>query len=178
MAVYEVGKPYNPGMMSWPEAAQYNYRQGGHELVLFYLPPIDDDEVMAVTKQEARFGVDVEGDVIFFLYRFTGDEDWSDCPYSIHLVPPDQRTVPPILGNDELVLLSVILVDAESGIVRGLRAVTLSRTVSRALVTAIRAQAAKPWDVKQYDFQLTQAHQRISVREMARRGVTCKAGEK
>jgi hypothetical protein len=32
---YEVGKPYDPRRRSWPEGADYNFREGAHELRIF-----------------------------------------------------------------------------------------------------------------------------------------------
>lgn len=95
---YQVGRPYHPGRRSWPEQAQYNYRAGGHELVLFLTRP-SSREVRAVTRVSAEFALHVasDGDPIVLLYRFSNQDSsglpWSDAPYSWHLVPQEERTL-------------------------------------------------------------------------------------
>lgn len=107
---------------------------------------------MAALRAGATFESD---DPIFFLYRF-GGQPWSDAPYSWHLVPAAERVLPPDpLGPDDRPLLTVILVDAASGLVRALRALSLPPPVAAPLHAAIRAQATAPFDPTTYDLRLT-----------------------
>jgi hypothetical protein len=39
MELLEVGKPYIAGHTQWPEAVEYNFRGGEHELRLFWRDP-------------------------------------------------------------------------------------------------------------------------------------------
>jgi hypothetical protein len=56
-------------------------------------------------------------------------------------VPEPERTLPEATQGDDRAVLQVVLVDAEKGIVRGVRSLTLSPEFTRALQGAIRAQA-------------------------------------
>jgi hypothetical protein len=106
---------------------------------------------------------------------------WSDAPYSFHRladsgVPEAERALPPdpkafldrlaaagkdawkagrLPGEeftcDSRALLQILLIDAATGIIRCLRAVTLSPEFTRALFGAIRDQAARPWDRAAYE---------------------------
>lgn len=162
-----VGQLYIPGRTSYPEAVQYNYRSGGHELLMWLANP-RESEVEAVRAGPCQFALLTWRDVIFFLYRFEhlrGGIPWSDAPFSIHLVPPDQRTLPAPLSeiahdpDEARALLQIILVDAGTGIVRALRAVTLSPAFTAALHAAIRAQAERPWPGDAaYDAQIQAAY--------------------
>jgi hypothetical protein len=69
--------------------------------------------VQAVRKGECEFAVTVDGPVIFFLYRFGHAITWSDAPYSWHLVPEPQRSLPEVESEESGALLHVVLVDAE-----------------------------------------------------------------
>ena len=109
----EVGRPYSLTRSRWPEGVDYNYRAEQHELRLFFDSP-RPSEIKDITKNPARFALAVSGDVIFFCYKF-GALPWSDATYSIHLVPADQQTLPPVTGPDERALLTVILIDALTG---------------------------------------------------------------
>lgn len=177
MYAYEVGKPYNPNVRVWPEKSEYNYRAGSHELILFF-NGITAQEVQAVTTQPLKLGAIYTAPVLTFLYRFTGEPSWSDCPYSWHLVRetlPDQATIPPDVEELERALLSIILVEATTGIVKGIRVVSISIALTRMLHTAIRDQAAQAWDARAYDRALAQI-QTQSADQLARRAERCDIG--
>lgn len=160
MHVYEVGKPYIAGKANWPEGGEYNCRQGQHELRLFLRDPTAR-EVDSASRGEAEFALVVFGAVIFFLYRFGAGLPWSDAPYSIHLVPAGQRELPPEpVSAETRALLTVILVDAVTGILRAIRAVSLSPAFTRELAGTIRRQAEQTWDPAYYDAQLPAAYQK------------------
>jgi len=165
MPVLEVGKPYIPGRTSIDPRAEYNFRAGQHELLLCF-SLLSEDEITAVRTGEAEFALFIYGLVIFFLYRFHPTINWSDAPYSWHLVPADQRQLPETPATAETrALLSVVLVDAGQNIVRALRVVTLSPLFTRALHRAITEQAEGRWDREDFDRQLCRAYQRSPTTE-------------
>lgn len=151
METLQVGQPYIPGRTHWPEQGEYNYYSGQHELRLFWESP-SADEVRAVRKGAAHFALFVEGPVIVMLYQFAGACDWSDAPYSIHLVPQEHRTAPPVsAGPETRALMQVLLVDAATGVLRAIRAITLSPPFTAALHRAIDEQHRAAWDSGAYD---------------------------
>jgi hypothetical protein len=156
MHSYQIGEPYHPDRTRWPEASQFSYRQGGYELVLFMSQPTAT-EITSVGRagSAAEFALVSRDDLVVLVYRF-GSLPWSDAPYSWHLVPEDQRALPAPVGVAEPHdLLQVILVDASTGIVRGLRVLAWPTSFSAAMRLAIRAQASRPWPGSaEYDRQL------------------------
>ena len=144
MHLYRVGEPYIVGRSAWPEAVEYNYRSGEHELRMFLRAPTPR-EIEAVRTGDCAFALAAEGPVIFLLYRFGDSISWSDAPSCWHLVPETERALPESEGPETRALLHVILVDADSGIIRALRVVSFSPTFTRALHVAIRQQATSPW---------------------------------
>ncbi|MDH3600903.1 MAG: hypothetical protein OEU26_14860, partial [Candidatus Tectomicrobia bacterium] len=57
--------------------------------------------------------------IIFFLLRFEGVSSWADAPYSFHLVPVEERSLPPDhLSPQTRAVVTVLLVEARSGIVQ------------------------------------------------------------
>lgn len=160
MTAYRVGALYHPSRRSWPEVAQYSYRGGGHELVLFLRQPTSR-EVRAARQCLASFAFYADQDLLVLLYAFGDGLPWSDAPFSWHLVPEAERILPPETGGEERALLSVVLVNAATGIIRALRAVTLSPTFTRLLHDTIREQAARPWPGDAaYDAELAALYQR------------------
>jgi hypothetical protein len=146
-----IGQIYHPGKNHWPEAVDYNFREGKHELRLFLHSP-SPDEVTAIQRLPAAFSFAVVKEAIFFAFKF-GWMSWGDCGFSIHKVPENQRVLPPvspILTENETAVLHTILVDAENGIVRAIRLCTFSRLFTLKLHQAITLQASQPfpddWD--------------------------------
>lgn len=143
--VYAVGQIYHPGRTAWPEIAQFNYRAGSFELILFYRGPTKR-EVAAIDRGQADFASYHDGDLLLLLYRFGDAIPWSDAPYSWHLVPDDQRTAPEPVGSAEPhQLLSIVLVDAANGLIRAMRSVTWSPAFTVAMRAAVLAQIDRPW---------------------------------
>lgn len=145
----EVGKVF--GSPPWPEGSEYNWHGragepgGAHDLMLRFTRP-SSSEVGAVRTGEAEFALVELPPAVFLLYRFGIGVPWSDCPYSYHLLPAGSRVPPPAEGSEEQrALLTVLLLDAPTGVVKVIRAVTLSPEFTLKLHDAIRRQIAALW---------------------------------
>jgi hypothetical protein len=136
---YAVGAPYHrvvsvsPGRKIWPQRAQFNYRGGEPELVLFVDQPTLI-EMQAVKTGWADFALSDADGLAVLCYRFRHDQGrvpWSDAPYYFGLVSKAEQMLPPDPGQltpETRALLHVILVNATGGQIQALRAVTLSPT--------------------------------------------------
>jgi hypothetical protein len=151
-----VGKPYPPGRRIWPQGNQFAYRGGRLELVLFFDQPTPA-EIQAVKTGRPDFGLyDADG-LVVLLYRFFHDQGgvpWSDATYHFRLVPQAERIDPPdpaTLTPETRVLLAVVLVNATGGQIQALRMVSLSPEFTARLFTAIREQASRPFNSREYD---------------------------
>lgn len=177
MPIYEVGKPYNPNVTRWEELPEYNFRSGQHELLLFFRAPTGA-EIESVKTGAARFAFTVEHDVIFLLYEFKPGVNWGDAAFQIHLVKPDERKLPEPEATETRALLSVMLIDADTGILRAMRAITFSPEFTRALHEAIRQQAAAPFDPDTHRARVQRIYARLDTNDLRRRAVaTCKGGK-
>ncbi|XXX79215.1 hypothetical protein WMF30_10615 [Sorangium sp. So ce134] len=159
--ILSVGQLYHPGRTRWPEAVQYQLRGGTHELVMFW-PGLAVRDIAAVRRGPCEFALLVQQPVIWLLYRFDGACDWSDAPFSVHLVPEAERgpaMAVDTLGATTRALLHVVLVDAGSGVVRALRQVSLSPEFTAALHAGINEQLAAPWDERAYDAALQRGYE-------------------
>jgi hypothetical protein len=168
MTTYSVGQPYNPARTEWPEAAQYNYRSGGHELLLFWRSPGGRD-VKAVKTSPIELGLLPGKNAIFLLYRVSGACGWSDAPFSVHLVPELERVAPPAPAPAERALLHVLLIDAATGIVKAIRVTSMSPEFTAALHETISAQLSTEWSLAEHDREIAAAYRRWpSCDDMAR----------
>lgn len=164
MGEFRVGQLFHPSRTSWPETVQYNYRGGGHELVLF-LPSPSPAEIKVVRKATCKAHLIVDGPVLLLGYEI-GDRIDGTAPYSWHRVAEHERTIPPHGTGEQRALLLIFLVDATSGIVdatsgilRAMRQVTMPPALTSALHTAIADQAARAWDADAYDRRLERLYQ-------------------
>ena len=147
--ILSVGELYHPGMTSWPEAVEYNYFRLNHELRFFLKKP-SRYVTEVIRKMPVQLGLFVEDDIILLVYKFTDFKKQlipvhGYSPFSIHLVPDNMRTIPEIpVDMDQEDLLRIHLVDAETGILKAARSLTLSPEFTSALCTAIIGQSSKP----------------------------------
>jgi hypothetical protein len=147
--VLSVGELYYPGMTSWPEAVEYNYFSNNHELRFFLKNP-SRYVTEVIRKMPVQLGLFIQDDIILFVYKITDYKKQlipvhGYSPFSIHLVPDNLRTLPQIqadMGQEEL--LRIHLIDADTGILKAARHMTLSHEFSAALCSAIIEQNNKP----------------------------------
>ncbi len=140
---------YLPGVTSWPEAVEYNYFSGNHELRFLLNNPIKYITEV-IRKMPVQLGLFTQDDIILLVYKFTDYKKQmipvhGYSPFSIHLVPDNMRTVPQLpsdTAHEEQ--LRIHLVDASTGILRAARTVSFSNDFSVALCSAIIDQGGRP----------------------------------
>jgi hypothetical protein len=159
MQRYEVGKIYHPGKTRWDEGTDFNYRSNVLELRMFF-SRLTHSDIRVIRNGSCTFAFTMIGDILFFLFDFGKACPWSDNNYSIHLVPENERTIPPDLAPGERALITIILVSAEDGIIRALRQISLGHDFSKALYEAIRQQSQRPFSPAQHDSALADAYRR------------------
>ena len=179
-----VGQPYMPGRVRYLEAQELRVGKNGVEFIMF-LGGLTSKEKYALKKGSADFGLHVTGDGdIFFLYRFdTYTIPWSDSPYTVQLVKPEYRSMPPALENDaQRYSLMLTVVNADTGIVEALRMLTLSPEFSRALYDAVLFQHseayASRWSENGYNARMQAVYARYPRSEdMVKESVICTGGK-
>lgn len=170
--LYQVGQLYHPGRTSWAEAVTYNFRDGEHEL-LFFLADPTRRELDSIRGGPAEFAVTEVEDLLFLLFQFSPGIPWSDAPYEYWVNPPENRTVP--IAPEEMseqtrALLNVFLVDARTGILLAIRAISLPLDVTRALHGVIRRQVQRG-ALPDYDARLARVMGRHTTDDLLRLAV-------
>lgn len=152
-----VGAIYDPRRTTWPEGAAWTYHDGW-ELLLRFAGP-STLEVAGVANGPASLAIMLAGPVAIGLYRFgEGRSDaerapllaaikgilpnashdpmdaipWSDVPLEPHLwtrVPPTEEQAP----------IRIVLIDADTGIVRAMRVALLAPGFTAAMRVAAAA---------------------------------------
>jgi hypothetical protein len=145
----EVGKLYDPRRTVWEERADLNFRSVAHELRLF-LGGATRAEVEAVQSGPVLFRFFAEPEGLFLITRF-GTRMSFDCSYHWRQMAEatGDRTMLPLSAEASpalRALVTIILVEATSGIVLAIRTVRFSPEFTRAIHRAIRDQAGAPYD--------------------------------
>jgi hypothetical protein len=139
MFEYRVGTLYNQNKTHWNQCIEYSYHANIHELRMF-LTGLSKQEIETIRSGPCYFVLVEEEDVLFLCsefglspytiqrryhrHRTRKPSRWSESPYSIHMVPKDERTEPPKLAPGEQALLHIVLVSTEDGIIRTLRIIS------------------------------------------------------
>ena len=156
--LYEVGKLYNENRTFWEPATQYNFRSGTHELLLF-MNDLTSNEINAVRHKPVEFALFVNEPVIFMCYNFIPFIPWGDAPFSINMVPEDERTIPEIPQPFlERHIIQITLIESTTGIIKALRAVSLSPEFTAELHMAIRRQAESNYTQEEFDETLARTY--------------------
>ncbi len=170
----EVGQPFMGPRRPLPEGVQLSLSGDTPELHLI-LSGLTPPELEAITRGQAEFGLYEQEGLLFFLYRFLGAIPWSDTPYSLAREEAVRSVQLQPLGQATRAVLTVILVSSEDAVVRGLRQVTLSPEVTRALWGAVEAQRNAPEAANDED-EREGIYDVLDSDGMAQAGITCVAG--
>ena len=113
-----LGQPYWEGVASWPDG-RFEYRYfGGHHMLQLCLGKLSERDIAAFVRGQVHVGFYLRQAVLFILFKIENLMDWSDQAFTLHLVAPEDRELlPHIPGTHQG--LSLVLVEAESGLVKG-----------------------------------------------------------
>ena len=143
-----LGQPYEgiPGPRE--EGVRYNFRYGYHTLSAFFNRPTPEEQRLY---QEApvKIGFWKDGPVMWAVFHIEG-LGWHDAPYTPHLVEPEGRIVPELKTSDSRYPVTMLLGDAEDGVIVSLRVATLSPETSRLTAEITKELIAEPYDPEEY----------------------------
>lgn len=162
MEIIEVGKPYTR-IVGKPEAC-YADNTGVFEIIVNYKHPTNEEinAYKANKKFEIRFFS--TDNVLFFLFRAEG-EPWQDAPFNPHLSPNKEYEE---IKDGEGYLLTLIVSDAPSGVVKSIRSIGLGNKFSNALRKQIVCLMDNPFDADLYRSDIERIYGKYSTEELLR----------
>lgn len=102
-------------------------------------------EIEAFQNGDCSFGLFAEKDLIFILFKINGFMEWSDLAFTIHLAGDETITAEP-----GYLPITLVLVESQTQIIKGLRIVSVSPTFRSQLVKVINDQAKSPFHTIHY----------------------------
>jgi hypothetical protein len=143
--VLALDRPFMEGVATWPDG-RFEYRYfGGHHMLQLCLGKLSERDITAFLQGQVHVGFYLRQAVLFVLFKIEHLMDWSDQAFTLHLVTPEDRELlPHVPGTHQA--LSLVLVEAESGLVKGMRLVTYSKHASALVHRILRQQLASPFD--------------------------------
>jgi hypothetical protein len=154
-----VGEAYSPGHNRYDEGVRYLYRNGAHDLTLFWSNP-SSAEINGLRDQPVTIGLYSHGPAAFLLYKIADVCEWSDAAFNVHLVPDAERELPEE-PTGERARLIITLVDASDGIIKGRRLVSLDKIMTQALRHVMAEQIKAPFVRPLYEIAIQETYARF-----------------
>lgn len=161
MRVTEVGKLFIPGKTKYQENVWFEYTASGPFLIFAFRKP-RNMEIKAAKTGEVELALYEDGPVIFVLHKIEGLEDWSDCPFSIRLCKNIEFDWSEEIQEGQGLALTIVLIDADTGILLSLRVVGTSTEFAGELRAAILRQLEMPFSESQYDAKINEVYSRFN----------------
>ena len=144
--ILEVGKPFKEGVVCYKEGVNFDFTDAGANLVIYYESPTEA-EIEAITKGKVQYGYFMKNEVILLFFKF-GNEAWMDLPYNVHFSKNLSRLQE--VGENMGYAVNIYLVDARTGILKGMRLISFSTRMSKMLREDILKQKELPSDNFKY----------------------------
>ena len=155
----QVGEVYSAEHNKYDEGARYTYKNGGHDLVLFWKQPTAA-EIQGFRSEPVELALYQEGPAGFLLYKVKNVCEWSDVAFNVHLIPETERELPEE-PTGERARLILTLVDADDGIIKARRLVSLDKVMTQALRHAMQEQAGRGFNRLLYDAAVQETYGRF-----------------
>ncbi|TCJ11762.1 hypothetical protein EZJ19_13970 [Parasulfuritortus cantonensis] len=154
-----IGEPYSPDYNRYDEGVRYLYKNGAHDLTLFWSGP-SPAELAGLRDRPVTVGLYDHGPAAFLLYKVDDVCEWSDAAFNVHLVPEGERELP-AEPTGERSRLIITLVDADDGIIKGRRLVSLDKVMTQSLRHVMATQAEAPFVRPLYDIAVQETYARF-----------------
>lgn len=156
----QVGEVYSAEHNKYDEGARYTYRNGAHDLVLFWQQPTVA-EIQGFRSEPVELALFLNGPAAFLLYKVQNVCEWSDVAFNVHLLPENERELPAD-PTGERARMILTLVDAEDGIIKAKRFVSLDKVMTQALRHVMHDQAGQPFVQAFYEAAVQETYARYA----------------
>lgn len=164
MNVLKTGEPF-PQIAGFPEGVLFEIDESMPLLIYNYSRPTAE-EISDVSAAGSAFEIraQVLSNVLWVLTK-CGSQEWCDSPYNPHL---SQRVELPLLDSGSMgFALSIVVVDADTNLIKGMRTIGLGNRFSMQLYDMVEELKAKPFDKAAYSREVQRAQAAYTSRQLA-----------
>jgi hypothetical protein len=179
MHITKVGNLYISGKTQYPEATLLEYTETGPTLLMAVKTPTEK-EIKAIRGGGLELALYETEQVLWFLFRIHGFGPWSDAPFSIRLYDDQGKKFDwsEDIGAGMGIGLQMVLLDAQTGIVKALRLVAMPTEFSRQFRAVILRQTERPFSKDNYFREINRIYDAHSSEDLVKRSsVKCRLGE-
>jgi len=127
-----VGEQFPGWVSSIQDGGRFEIASDGAVFNLFHRT-LTSDSITCFREGKTQFGLICAGEhTLFLLYRIDGLAEWSDCFYALGMIPPERRGIPERQEGHGWII-RMALIDTMTGIIKALRACTVTPEFSRTL---------------------------------------------
>jgi len=130
------------------EGAAANFLTDSGNLLQIGMPNLARTEVRSIRQDPMKAGIIVDGPLILWVFQF--GTIILDAPFDARVIPTEARWLPDIENEQQRLGIDVHLVDTATMIVRGIRYVTLSASLTRRFLIVVQDQLADQRDITPY----------------------------
>lgn len=140
-----VGDDY-PFRCEWKSGAATQFLTASSNILQVFLPNITQREERVLCMGKMDMGIIVDFPLIMFIVRFQlGDEEplIFDCPFDVRPIPSNALELPEHPEPGLRLLMDAHFVDSATGILKGLRSITMPEAVTAQFISAAHRQLSE-----------------------------------
>lgn len=164
----EVGKLLAPNVTQYQEGPKFDYTPSGPIVRIAFNNPTAK-EIEGAKSGTLEMSYYVRGPIIFVCLKIQGCGRWMDMPFSIRLHENVNFDWSDEIVDGQGLAITVMLVDAQTGILKSYRLIGASTAFSRGLRSAILQQYEQSFDKDEYFRLLNETYRSLTSDQIAQR---------
>lgn len=130
----------------------------GRLFIVMNFPSLSKREIKSVNKGEGKLGLFFENDILFFLFKFRPEFEWSDCPFHISFYKDVSKLNS--FNEGERLTATFLLIEHPNMVLKAIRLLTFSTEQSLFLESCLRHQLNNPISRETYNQQIDDIYRR------------------
>lgn len=140
-SVLKIGEKFDHDM---PDESMSIMLNAGIPVLTFNFT-ISENDIQNFLNGVTSFGLFVDKNILFFLFKIDGFLDWSDLAFTIHLAGGEK-----IIDDGSYLPFNLLLIESGTNIIKGIRIITVTPTFRSILVRILQKQKTERFDTLVY----------------------------
>lgn len=163
-----VGKQLIEGKANYQEGVIFEYTDAGPILIVAFNRPAEK-EIEGVRSGKLQIGFCETGPVIFITVKIQGCGGWMDAPFTIRKYDGKTFDWSEPIGESQGLALTVVLIDAATGIVQAQRLIGTAHNFAVGFRSAMMRQLERPYDSMMFNQKVNEIYRNYTSDDIATR---------